>query len=87
MQNQIGSLKESTDTGVSVKWLPAQLDTVAPAISTSSSSSSSHQDSAWNRGSEGQGYQQPDERHESVRDRVGCRASGPLHHHAVRRHP
>lgn len=64
VQDQIGSLKESTDTGVSVRWLPAQLEA---APSSSSSSSSNGQDSAWNRG--GQGWQSSQEQQQQADER------------------
>ena len=64
VQDQIGSLKESTDTGVSVKWLPAQLETTT---ASSSSSSSSQQDSAWNRG--GQSWQSSQQQQEQAEER------------------
>ncbi len=65
VQDQIGSLKEATDTGVSVKWLPAQLETTTTF--SSSSSSSSQQDSPWNRG--GQGWQSSQQQQEQADER------------------
>ena len=70
VQDQIGSLKESTDTGVSVRWLPAQLEA---APSSSSSSSSNGQDSAWNRG--GQGWQSSQEQQQQADERRQKRGS------------
>ena len=63
VQQQIGSLKEAPDTGVTVRWLPAQLE-MAP---TSSSSSSNGQDSSWNRG--GQGWQSSQEQQQQAHER------------------
>jgi hypothetical protein len=63
VQQQIGSLKESTETGVEVRWLPAQLES-APA---SSSSGNSQNDSAWNRG--GQGWQSSQDQQEQANQR------------------
>jgi hypothetical protein len=70
VQDQIGSLKESTDTGVSVKWLPAQLETTT---ASNSSSSSSQQDSPWNRG--GQGWQSSQQQQEQAEERRQKRGS------------
>ena len=64
VQDQIGSLKASTDTGVAVRWLPAQLETAATA---SSSSGSNQQDSAWNRG--GQGWQSSQQQQQQADER------------------
>jgi hypothetical protein len=70
VQGQIGSLKESTSTGVDVRWLPAQLETIsAPATSSTADSGLN-----WNRGGQGQGWQsnqqqQADERQQSARQK------------------
>ena len=76
VQDQISSLKQTTDVGVSVRWLPAQLETT----SASSSSSSSHQGNGWDRGGQGQQnqQQQPDERQQGSRQKRGIGYSGRL---------
>jgi hypothetical protein len=68
VQNQISSLRQSTDTGVSVRWLPAQLET---SSSVASSSSSGESGLSWDRGGQGQsGNQQPaEDRQQSTRQR------------------
>jgi hypothetical protein len=66
VQSQISSLKTSSDTGVAVKWLPAQLET-SPA-SASSTSTGSDRNLDWNRGQNQSGYQQ-DERQQSQRQK------------------
>ena len=70
VQDQIGSLKEATDTGVEVRWLPAQLET-APA--SASSSGSNGQDSSWNRG--GQGWQSSQHQQQEADERRQKRPS------------
>jgi hypothetical protein len=61
VQDQISSLRQSTDTGVSVRWLPAQLET---SSSLSSGSSSNESGLSWDRGGQGQ-QQQADERRQA----------------------
>jgi hypothetical protein len=74
VQDQIGSLKESTATGVDVHWLPAQLETISAPATTSSTADSGLN---WNRGGgQGQGWQsnqqqQADERQQSSRQKRG----------------
>jgi hypothetical protein len=63
VQSQISSLKQSSDSGVAVKWLPAQLETSSAAASTSTGSD---RNLDWNRGQNQQGYQQ-DERQQPAR--------------------
>jgi hypothetical protein len=68
VQGQIGSLKQSTDTGVEVRWLPAQLETTS-FLTTSSSGESGL---GWNRGGgqgQWQGQQQGEERQQSPRQK------------------
>jgi hypothetical protein len=64
VQDQISSLRQSTDTGVSVRWLPAQLET---SSSLSSGSSSNESGLSWDRGGQGQQgqQQQADERRQA----------------------
>jgi hypothetical protein len=70
VQGQIGSLKQSTDTGVQVRWLPAQLETT----STLTTSSSGESGLGWNRGGgqgQWQGQQPGEERQQSPRQKRG----------------
>lgn len=72
VQDQIGSLKQSTDTGVAVRWLPAQLETT----STLTTSSSSESGLGWDRGGQqGQNWhssqQQADDRQQARQKRAG----------------
>jgi hypothetical protein len=72
VQNQIGSLKESTATGVEVRWMPAQLETISAPTTSSTADSGLN----WNRGGQGQGWQssqqqQADERQQSPRQKRG----------------
>lgn len=72
VQDQIGSLKQSTDTGVAVRWLPAQLETT----STITTSSSSESGLGWDRGGQqGQSWQsnqqQADDRQQARQKRAG----------------
>ena len=66
VQSQISSLKTSSDSGVAVKWLPAQLETSTASASSTSTGSDRNLD--WNRGQNQQGYQQ-DERQQSARQK------------------
>lgn len=64
VQNQMSSLRQSSNLGVEVKWLPPQME--------SSPTTSSGQDAnlSWDRGGQGQAnYQQPDERQQSGRQK------------------
>ena len=62
VQNQISSLKGSTDTGSAIRWSPAQLEPAA-GLSTSSSSTGSDRGYDWNRGGQqGQSGYNQDER-------------------------
>lgn len=62
VQDQVSSLRQSSDLGVEVKWLPPQLEGSA-SIATSGSQDSNL---SWNQGGQGQShYQQPDERQQS----------------------
>lgn len=72
VQQQIGALKESTESGVAVRWLPAQLESV-PASAASPSSANGQNESAWNRGGQGwqSGQQQQDEANERRSRRGG----------------
>jgi hypothetical protein len=77
VQDQITSLRQTTDTGVNVRWLPAQMETGTANITTSSSSSGNEQNSAWDRGGQGQQNQpQPDDdREQSARQKRANSAS------------
>ncbi len=66
VQGQISSLKQSSDSGVVVKWLPAQLETSSASASSTSTGSDRNLD--WNRGQNQSGYQQ-DERQPSSRQK------------------
>jgi len=60
VQDQMSSLRQSNSFGVEVRWLPPQME----------SSSSQNPDLSWDRGGQGQaGYQQPDERSQSQRQK------------------
>jgi hypothetical protein len=65
VQDQISSLKQSSDSGVPVRWLPAQLD--ASPTAAASTSAGSDRDLDWNRGQNQQGYQDANERQQSSR--------------------
>ena len=61
VQNQMSSLRQSNDIGVSVRWLPPQMESGTFATSTSSGSQDSNL--GWDRGGQGQSnYQQQEER-------------------------
>jgi hypothetical protein len=63
VQNQIGSLKNTSDAGSAIRWSPAQLEPGTPSLSTSSGSANSDRNLDWNRGGQqGQSNQQQDER-------------------------
>jgi hypothetical protein len=67
VQSQIPSLKQSTDSGVSVRWLPAQMETSSASASTSTGSD---RNLDWNRGGQNQqDDQQADERQQSARQK------------------
>jgi hypothetical protein len=69
VQDQIGSLRQSTDTGVSVRWLPAQMETSASS-SLSTASSGSESGLSWDRGGQGQqGNSQSNERQNAPRQK------------------
>jgi hypothetical protein len=63
VQQQVGSLKETTDSGTDIRWSPAQLESGTPATA-GAGSSGSDRDLDWNRGGQqGQtGYQQDERR-------------------------
>jgi hypothetical protein len=64
VQDQMSSLRQSNDLGVSVRWLPPQLE--SGSIATSTSSNGQDANLGWDRGGQGQSnYQQPDERSQS----------------------
>jgi hypothetical protein len=65
VQDQISSLKQSSDSGVPVRWLPAQLDASPAAAASTSAGSDRNLD--WNRGQNQQGYQDANERQQSSR--------------------
>jgi hypothetical protein len=67
VQDQMSSLRHSSDLGVSVRWLPPQMESGTSATSTSSSNQDSNLD--WDRGGQNQSsYQQQDERSPSGRE-------------------
>ncbi len=67
VQDQISSLRQSTDTGVPVRWLPAQLETSSSVASSSSGESGL----SWDRGGQSQqGNQQTaDDRQQASRQK------------------
>jgi hypothetical protein len=69
VQDQIGSLRQSTDTGVSVRWLPAQMES-SSSSSLSTASSGSESGLSWDRGGQGQqGNSQSNERQPAPRQK------------------
>lgn len=68
VQDQVSSLRQSSDLGVEVKWLPPQVESGA-ALTMSGSQDSNL---SWNQGGQGQSnYQQPDERQQPGRQQNG----------------
>jgi hypothetical protein len=63
VQNQMTSLRQTSDLGVEVKWLPPQMETNAP-IATSGGQEANL---SWNQGGGQANYQQPDDRQQSGR--------------------
>jgi hypothetical protein len=62
MQQQVGSLKETTDSGTAIRWSPAQLDSGTTATA-GAGSSGSDRDLNWDRGGQqGQSGYEQDER-------------------------
>ena len=72
VQTQVSSLKQSSDSGVAVKWLPAQLEASPTAGASTSSGGDRNLD--WNRGQNQQGYQDANERQQSSRQQRGSYA-------------
>jgi hypothetical protein len=67
VQDQMSTLRQSNDLGVSVRWLPPQME--SGSITTPASSGGQDANLAWDRGGQGQSnYQQPDERSQSQRE-------------------
>jgi len=64
VQDKITTLRQSNDSGVEVKWLPAQIET-SPLSATAPSSTGSNLNS--NRDGQNQNNQQPDDRSQSQR--------------------
>jgi hypothetical protein len=63
VQDQIGSLKNTSDSGSAIRWSPAQLEPGTASLSTSSNSANSERGYDWNRGGQqGQSGYQQDER-------------------------
>jgi len=63
VQDKMSSLRQSSDLGGEVRWLPPQME-------TSSSNSGNDSNLSWDRGGQGQSnYQQPDERAQSERQK------------------
>jgi hypothetical protein len=60
VQNKLSELRQSNDLGVSVKWLPAQMEGTTSISNSGSSSNDSGL--AWDRGGQNQQGQQQDER-------------------------
>jgi hypothetical protein len=63
VQDQMSSLRSSSNLGVEVKWLPPQMETGTP-ITTSGGQDANL---SWNQGGGQSNYQQPDERQQSGR--------------------
>jgi hypothetical protein len=64
VQDKITTLRQSDDTGVEVKWLPAQIES-NPLSATTTSSNGSNLN--WNRDGQNQNNQQSDDRYQSQR--------------------
>ncbi len=64
VQEKITTLRQSNESGVEVKWLPAQMES-NPAAPTTTAGNGSSPD--WNREGQNQNYQPPDERAQSGR--------------------
>ena len=62
VQDQIGSLKDTTGSGSAIRWSPAQLETATSSLGTSSGSTGGDRQDAWDRGGQGQSGYQQDER-------------------------
>jgi len=68
VQDQMSSLRQSNTFGMEVRWLPPQME----------GSASHNADLSWDRGGQGQaGYQQPDDRSQSQRQKKASDASAP----------
>ena len=63
VQDQVASLRSSSDLGVEVKWLPPQLE----GTNTIMTSGSQDANLGWNQGGGQSGYQQQDDRQQSTR--------------------
>jgi hypothetical protein len=59
VNSQIGSLKDTADSGSAIRWSPAQLEPGSASLATSSGSTGSDRGYDWDRGGQGQsGYSQ-----------------------------
>ncbi len=68
VQSQVGSLKDTSESGSAIRWSPAQLEPGTPSLATSSGSTGGDRSYDWDRGGQQDqpGYQDDEPRRASL---------------------